>query len=421
MEGPDARALVRAGLREAAVLTTEQHAPRVTAITDWLIQQGLLRSNFGTILEGYCERLVEIGVPLWRGYVSARTLHPTVRGTGCSWRADEGIRSELYIHDRQPGDFLTSPFRAMLEAGQTRMRLDLTRNERVPFPVVERLRQQGATDYLAQIVGFGVDGERSNETGVVASWTTRDAAGFAERDIAILEHMISRLGLALQARLGYEITVNLLDTYVGPEAGRRILDGEIRRGMLEAIPAVIVYADLRGFTALADRTGHDELVDMLNDYFDCLVPVIVERGGYVLKFLGDGLLATFPLAERAPAEVCETALDAAAETLACVRQLNAGRLAAGKPPMEFDMALHLGEVFWGNVGSSDRLDFTVIGPAVNEASRIEALCAQHDRNLLISETFAKAATSSSARLVSIGRYALRGVRSAQSLYTLDGI
>jgi adenylate cyclase len=409
-------------VREAQVLTTEQYAPRVTAITDWLIQQGLLRSNFGTILEGYCERLVEIGVPLWRGYVSARTLHPTVRGTGCSWRADEGIRSELYIHDRQQsGDFLRSPFRWMLEAGQNRMRLDLARNEPVPFPVVERLREQGATDYLAQIVGFGVDGERRGETGVLASWTTRDPAGFTERDVAILEHMMSRLGLALQARLGYEITVNLLDTYVGPEAGRRILDGEIRRGMLEAIPAVIVYADLRGFTALADRTRHDELVDWLNDYFDCLVPVIVGRGGYVLKFLGDGLLATFTLAERAPAEVCETALDAAAEALACVRDLNAGRLAAGKPPLELDMALHLGEVFWGNVGSSDRLDFTVIGPAVNEASRIEALCAQHDRNLLISETFARAATSSSARLVSIGRYALRGVRSAQSLYTLDGL
>ena len=404
------------------MLITEQYAPRVTAIADWLIQQGLLRSNFGTILEGYCERLVEIGVPLWRGYVSARTLHPTVRGTGCSWRADEGIRSELYIYDRQQsGDFLTSPFRWMLEGGQNRMRLDLARNEPVPYPVVERLREQGATDYLAQIVGFGVDGERRGETGVLASWTTRDPGGFAERDVAILEHMISRLGLALQARLGYEITVNLLDTYVGPEAGRRILDGEIRRGMLEAIPAVIVYADLRGFTALADRTRHDELVDMLNDYFDCLVPVIVERGGYVLKFLGDGLLATFTLAERAPAEVCETALDAAAEALACVRDLNALRLAAGKPPMELDMALHLGEVFWGNVGSSDRLDFTVIGPAVNEASRIEALCAQHHRNLLVSQTFAQAATRSSARLVSIGRYALRGVRSAQSLYTLDGL
>ena len=407
---------------EAPVLTSEHQSPRLYAITDWLTDQGLLRVNFGTLLEGYCERLLAVDVPLSRGYISARTLHPTVRGTGCSWRAGEGIQSELYIYGtKESEDYLKSPFRWMIGRGEQRMRLDLTRNEPVPFPLVERLRQQGATDYLAQVVGFGVDGQVSEQTGVLASWTSKAPGGFSERDVAVLEHMMPRLALALAARLGHEIAINLLDTYVGPEAGRRILDGEIRRGMLEAIPAVIFYADLRGFTAMADRTRHDELVEMLNAYFDCLVPVVVEHGGYVLKFLGDGLLATFPLAGRAPAEVCETALDAAAEALACVQQLSGERLQAGKTLMELDLVLHLGEVFWGNVGSADRLDFTVIGPAVNEASRIEALCAQHERNLLISETFAQAATSSSARLVSIGRFALRGVRSAQSLYTLDGL
>jgi adenylate cyclase len=308
----------------------------------------------------------------------------------------------------------------MLEQGQQRLRLDLTRNEPVPFPVVERLRQQGATDYLAQVVSFGVDGEVGEQrTGVVASWTTKAPGGFSERDVAVLEHMIPRLGIALEARLGHEIAVNLLDTYVGPEAGRRILNGEIRRGSLEAIPAVICYADLRGFTALADRTSNGELVDMLNDYFDALVPAVVEHGGYVLKFLGDGLLATFTLAGRPPAEACEIALDAAADALERVGRLSEQRAAAGQALMDLDLVLHLGDVYWGNVGSADRLDFTVIGPAVNEASRIEALCAQHDVNLLVSETFAKAATLSRERLVSIGRFRLRGVRGAQSLYTLD--
>jgi adenylate cyclase len=402
------------------VLSTEQQSPELFAITDWLTEQGLLRVNFGTLLEGYCERLLEVGVPLARGYISARTLHPTVRGTGCSWRVGEGIRSEFYIHSaKAPEDYLRSPFRWMIERGEPRLRLDLSRNEPVSFPVVERLRQEGATDYLAQVVGFGVDGQVSEATGVVASWTSKAPGGFSERDVAVLEHMMPRLGLALEARLGHEIAVNLLDTYVGPEAGRRILNGEIRRGSLEAIPAVICYADLRGFTALADRTSNGELVDMLNDYFDALVPAIVEHGGYVLKFLGDGLLATFTLAGRAPAEVCETALDAAADALDRVRRLSAQRTAAGQSLMDLDLVLHLGEVYWGNVGSADRLDFTVIGPAVNEASRIEALCAQHDVNLLVSETFAQAATLSRGRLVSIGRFMLRGVRGAQSLYTLD--
>jgi adenylate cyclase len=407
-------------LCEAPVLTSEQQSPSLYAITDWLVEQGLLRVSFGSLLEGYCERLLAVDVPLWRGFVSARTLHPTVRGTGCSWRAGEGIQNELYIYGpRESEEYVKSPFRWMIAQGQQRLRLDLSRDEPVPFPVIERLRQEGAADYLAQVVGFGVDGQVSDQTGVVASWSTKAPAGFSERDVAVLEHMMPRLALALEARLGHEIAVNLLDTYVGPEAGRRILNGEIRRGSLEAIPAVICYADLRGFTALADRTSNGELVDMLNEYFDALVPAIVEHGGYVLKFLGDGLLATFTLAGRAPAEACEIALDAAADALARVRRLSDRRAAAGQPLMDLDLVLHLGDVYWGNVGSADRLDFTVIGPAVNEASRIEALCAQHEVNLLVSETFAKAATLSRDRLVSIGRFMLRGVREAQSLYTLD--
>ena len=204
------------------------------------------------------------------------------------------------------------------------------------------------------------------------------------------------------------------------QAGRRILDGEIRRGMLDVISAVILVADLRGFTAIADRSEREVLIETLNDYFDCQVPVIVAHGGHVLKFLGDGLLATFPLAGRAPEAVCDVALGAAAEVLRGVRELGEKRAEAGKPVMDLDIALHLGEVFYGNVGSADRLDFTVIGPAVNEASRIEALCAQHDRNLLLSEAFARAASNAADRLISIGRYGLRGVRSAQSIYALDG-
>jgi adenylate cyclase len=159
---------------------------------------------------------------------------------------------------------------------------------------------------------------------------------------------------------------------------------------------------------------------MLNDYFDCVAPVVSAHGGQVLKFLGDGLLATFPLENHCAAAACEQALDAAAGSLRRVRELNDRRAAAGLPVMDLDIVLHLGELVYGNVGSADRLDFTVVGPAVNEAARIEALCAQHGVNLLTSEAFARGATRSADRLVSIGRFALRGVRSAQSIYTLDG-
>jgi adenylate cyclase len=411
-----------AAMAERAPASELDRAPEVTAITDWIVRQGLLRVDFETLLEGFCERMIDLGVPIWRGYVSARTLHPTVRGTGCSWRADEGPRKELYIHEEVGSEeFLRSPFRHMLSEGQLRMRLRLAEMAAVDFPVVERLRREGGTDYLAHIVGFGVDGQQDKKsTGVLASWTTRHPRGFSSRDLALLDHMMPRLALALSARLGYEITVNLLDTYVGPEAGRRILDGEIRRGMLQVISAVIFYADLRGFTSIADNHGRHEMVAMLNDYFDCVVPVVGAHGGQVLKFLGDGLLATFPLENHCAAAACEHSLDAAAESLRRVGELN-GKLAAnGRPTMDLDIVLHLGELVYGNVGSADRLDFTVIGPAVNEAARIEALCAQHGLNLLVSEAFAGAATRSAHRLVSIGRFVLRGVRSAQSIYTLDG-
>ena len=170
---------------------------------------------------------------------------------------------------------------------------------------------------------------------------------------------------------------------------------------------------------MSERTPRDELVEMLNAYFDCLVGPIVDQGGNVLKFLGDGLLATFPLNGDPADQLCEKALDAAVDVLRRVGDLRSKRLADGKPVMEMDIALHLGDVYWGNVGSVERLDFTVIGPAVNETSRIEALCSQYQQNLLMSETFAEAAKRSSNRMVSIGRFALRGVQSAQSIYTLE--
>ena len=396
--------------------------PAVLAISDWLVHQGLWRADVPTLLGGYCERLVAAGVPIWRGYLSALTLHPRVRGVGCSWRPGQDAQSELYIYRAQPSeDYLVSPFAYMFEGGLPSLRVPLAGDGPIEFPLLARFRDEGATDYLAHVQSFGLDGAPDGETGMVASWTTDRPGGFSNRDLALLTQLLPRLALAVQARLGHEIAVNLLDTYVGPEAGRRILAGKIRRGQLDVIAAVILYADLRGFTVATDQNPRDQMVETLNCYYDRLVPTIEEFGGQVLKFMGDGMLATFPLNGRPAAEVCERALGAAVKTLERTRILCNERAAANAMVLDLDIVLHLGDVFYGNVGSADRLDFTVIGPAVNEASRIEMLCGQHQRNLLMSETFAKAATDSADRLVSIGRFALRGVGTAQSIYTLDGL
>ncbi len=394
--------------------------PEVTALADWLCERGLLRVTLEELMEGFCERLTDIGVPLMRGFMTARTLHPRISSLGCAWRPEEGITFDVYIYRPEPSEaYLRSPFRRIEELDLYDLRVPLAGDEPSEFPVCEELRQEGATDYLAHLTRFGRDGRPDGKTGVMSSWATARPGGFDDSEIAILRYTVPRLGMAVQTRISQDISINVLDTYVGSEAGKLILDGEIRRGSLEVISAVILLADLRGFTAMSERAERSDLIDILNQIFDCLVGPIVDRGGNVLKFLGDGLLATFPLDDACASDSCEKALDAAAESLRRIAELKRRRITAGQAVMDLDIALHLGDVYWGNVGSEERLDFTVIGPAVNETARIEALCSQYDQNLLVSEAFAEAATRSADRLVSIGRFALRGVRSSQAVYTLD--
>ena len=389
-------------------------------IADWITEQGLMRSSLETLFEGFCEQLHQLGLPIMRGFLAAQTLHPTISTLACNWRPAEGVQAQAYAYQPDLSDaYLRSPIKRLRDLGAGSLRVRLDSEKPSEFPICEELRQQGATDYFIQFTPFGRDGVLDDRIGVLSSWTTKAPEGFSENSLALLRHLVPRLALAVQARISQDISINLLDTYVGSVAGTRILDGEIRRGALDVISSVIFLADLRGFTAMSERTHRDDLVDMLNAYFDCLAGPIVDQGGNVLKFLGDGLLATFPLNGDPADQLCERALDAAVDALCKVTKLKSDRLADGKPVMEMDIALHLGDVYWGNVGSAERLDFTVIGPAVNEASRIEALCSQYQQNLLMSEAFADAAKRSSNRLVSIGRFALRGVQSAQTIYTLE--
>ena len=396
------------------------HNSEIHALSEWICEQGLLRVDLETLLDGFCERLTTMGLPIVRGYLSAQTLHPRIVGLGYVWRPGLGVESDTYLYQSSPSEaFLESPIKHVIDSDIADLRVGLDGDKPLPFPVCEEFRDEGCTDYFIQLAKFGRDGKADGKTGTILSWTTSDPGGFSDDHLAIFRFLAPRLAMAVQTRTSQDITINLLDAYVGRAAGKLILDGDIRRGALDVISSVILLADLQGFTAMSQRTRHDDLVDMLNQYFDCLVGPIVERGGNVLKFLGDGLLATFPLNGEPAEDLCEHALDAASEILARVEDLKHEREAADKSVMVLDIALHLGDVYWGNVGSAERLDFTVVGPAVNEAARIETLCAQYERSLLVSETFADAATRSSHRLVSIGRFALRGLHTAQSIYTLD--
>jgi adenylate cyclase len=253
---------------------------------------------------------------------------------------------------------------------------------------------------------------------MLISWSCDAPGGFTDSQLASLRRLAPRFALVISNRLLREVTINVLDTYVGHQAGERILSGEIQRGSLREIDAVILYMDLRGFTALADRTDGARMAQLLNAYFERIVPEVTGRGGEILKYLGDGILATFSLDSRADDVVCRTGLDAAVAALENVGQWNRSRREQGEPVMELDVAVHLGHVHFGNVGSDDRLDFTVIGAAVNEASRLEALCDELRIHLIVSETFVASATQCAGRLTSLGRHPLRGVMGDREVFTL---
>jgi adenylate cyclase len=253
---------------------------------------------------------------------------------------------------------------------------------------------------------------------ICSSWTTDAPSGFADEQAEALTRLVPALALAVKCASLARIAGTLVETYLGRDAGRRVLSGRIARGVAERIGAVLWFSDLRGYTRITDTAVPEQVIPLLNDYAEAVIAAVHEAGGDVLKLIGDGTLAVFKADD--PARACRSALAAEALMRERVVALNARRAAAGLPVTDVYLGLHIGEVFYGNVGSPDRLDFTVVGPAVNEASRVATMCRSAEREVLLSPAFAAAACEEDrARFVSVGRYALRGVARPQELFTLD--
>ena len=396
----------------------------IAGLLQWVADAGLAGLPVDRLIDGFCERLCDAGIRLARGNVSFSRLHPLIRAENRTWTRGRGAEAASFAHENVDNvAWRASPFFHMLSTASARLRRRLAGPEaRLDFPVLKEFAAQGLTDWYGTAFGFDdtPPGVEVPANGMVASWATDRAAGFTTAEIETLERVLPAFALAVKAVTAVSTGNVLLSTYLGADAAQRVYAGEIRRGSVQRLNAVLFYADLRGFTALADSLPTGFTVEMLDGYFDCIGLPVQDAGGQVLKFLGDGLLATFDLAGREPAEVCRSALDAADSALARTASFNQRRTAAGLPALDLDIALHLGEVLYGNVGTADRLEFTVIGPAVNEASRIEALCRDLGRNLLVSESFHAAATDCRARLVSLGRQQLRGVRDPKEVFALAG-
>jgi adenylate cyclase len=382
------------------------------AIADWLIDGARSAEKSQDVLAAMCDHLVDCGIPLWRAAVFVRTLHPHVTGRRFLWRVGHGVDvSELLFEGLQTAEFQDSPVARVYACGTPIRRRFVGSHDVADFSVLRDLRAEGVSDYLASPLKF-TDGSIH-----VATWATRHPDGFANEHIAGIEAIVAPLTRVAEIRALTRTASNLLNTYVGRNTGERILSGQIQRGHTEAIHAAIWLSDMRGFTALADQLPPQALTDLLNRYFDCQVPAIVDRGGEVLKFIGDGLLAIFPVAgnQMDTRSVCGNALAAAFDVRANIAKLGSAAGIEGVDDVRFGLALHLGDVLYGNIGGGNRLDFTCIGPAVNLAARLEKLAGRLGESVLASAAFAR---HCDAPLRSIGEFTLPGSSSAQTIYGL---
>jgi adenylate cyclase len=380
-------------------------------LTRWLMDGAPSAPTPVAFLKEMCERLVAADIPLHRVGAFVQTLHPDVFGRSFVWRegADDIVVNTANFDLPDSPEFKNSPLAILYASGhEVRYRLDDPEARRFPF--FDDMRKEGVTDYIALPLRF-TDGSIH-----ASSWTTCAEGGFTEAHLAALRDVIppfSRLGEIHAMR---RTAAALLDTYVGNRAGERILAGQIRRGHAEDMQAAIWLSDLRGFTALSDRLVPETVVDILNQYFDCQVPVIREHGGEILKFMGDGLLAVFPIAKDGGnlGEVCGRVLEASRKARANVDAMHYPSGNAVER-FRFGVALHIGGILFGNIGAISRLDFTCIGPAVNLAARLEKIAARTHRTIVASAAFAGACAND---WTDLGEFPIAGFSKVQRVFGL---
>jgi adenylate cyclase len=377
----------------------------VDEMRQWLLEAPHVPDGGPAFARELADRLRARGMPLWRMSVALPTKHPEVLWRSVQWHEADGVKLLDRAHRRLDEPFFTASPVALLVAGAPPIRVKLT-DEDVRFPICRDLRELGGTEYFAQGLRF-TNGETS-----YASWATRAPGGFDDETVAALDALAPALARRVELEASYSATRTLLGIYLGKNAAGRVMQGAFRRGGGERIRAAIWFCDLRDFTSLADRSTPELVVETLDAYFERVAGAITAHGGEVLKFIGDAVMAIFPVGDDA-AVACGNALLAAREGLAAISELNAER--AGGERLSIGVALHLGEVMYGNIGSSERLDFTVISSSVNETSRLESLCKVLGTPLTLSEAFVRALPAE--EFVDLGEHALKGVKAKLRVFT----
>ncbi|WP_315745431.1 MULTISPECIES: adenylate/guanylate cyclase domain-containing protein [unclassified Bradyrhizobium] len=392
-------------------------------LINWLVGQSLSGVPEKDILRGFCERCRQGGLELSRGMIFIDTLHPIFEGRGFRWNDRPTNESDTFEYGstsegEAANNWKRSTFHYMLEKGHDEFSIDLTNCAHLDFSLIHEFAEKGHQHFLSFVHRFGEAGTLGQMDCFYSCWLTRRIGGFAETQVEALRDLVPVLGLAIKSAQQVDIVRTLGRVYLGRGASEQVLQGQISRGVTERINAVLWFSDLRGSTAISESISPDEIIPLLNDYAQASIDAIHEAGGDVLKLIGDGVLAIFTGQDMAEAR--RSALRAEHRFRLNMTALNARRTQEGRPVTSAYVGLHVGEVFYGNIGSEDRLDFTVVGPAVNEVSRIASMCRSIDRELLASAEFCDGLDAEGRpHLVSTGRYALRGIGRAQDLYTLD--
>jgi adenylate cyclase len=392
-------------------------------LMNWLVGQGLTGLPETDLIRGFSERCCAAGLDLSRVLAFIDTLHPIYEGRGFRWNDKPSNENDSFEYKSSTdGDaaknWRRSAFHHMLETGHDELRLDLADQASLDFSMIGDLADKGHRHLLAFVHRFGDAGTLGQMDCFYSYFTTRRDHGFSEQELEALRDLVPVLGLAIKSAQQADIARTLGRVYLGRDASEQVLKGRISRGVTDRINAVLWYSDLRGSTKISESIGPDEIIPFLNDYADASIEAIHDAGGDVLKLIGDGVLAIFTGEDMGLAR--RTALAAEHRFRLNMKALNERRSSESRPVTTAYVGLHVGEVFYGNIGSQDRLDFTVVGPAVNEVSRIASMCNSVDREFLASSEFCKGLDAAGRRyLVSTGRYALRGIGRAQDLFTLD--
>jgi adenylate cyclase len=396
----------------------------IIRISHRLAEQGIKGTDFSGLVAEFCRQCNAAGLGISYALALIDTLNPGFEGSAFEWQdvephADNVTQYSFTNEGRAKETWEASVFHHLLMTGEGEIRRHFARGAPVDFYRTDELRDEGHTDYVAMIHRFTPSGSIGEMDGLYSAWTTRKPDGFSDEDLAALRQLLPTLALAVKSVSSLGIVRTLANVYLGHDAGAKVVSGQIIRGAVESIDAVIWYSDLKNFTGISDQADADQIIPFLNDYAGLTIDAIHRHGGSVLKLIGDGVLAIFRSEDMRSA--CGRAMDAGTDMRRELVGLNDSRAMRGEPTTGIYLGLHIGKVFYGNIGSHDRLDFTVVGPAVNEASRIAALCRSTGHDTLMSDDFASACLDDRrATLRSLGEFSLRGVQDPKQLFTIEG-